>query len=184
MAERAWESPSEGWPAYDPVPIEQIPRHVVQAALTAEDQRFLEHDGFDFDAIEKAWAHNRSGGTVRGASTISQQVARNVWLWQERTWLRKGLEAWYTVWLELLVPKERILELYLNVAEMGPMTFGVEAAAQKWYGKPASRLTRTEAATIVAMLPSPRKRTPGTPYVQRKAGWIVRNAVELPKDFP
>jgi monofunctional biosynthetic peptidoglycan transglycosylase len=186
MAGRSWEAFRDeralDWPDYDPVRLRDLPAHVPQAALTSEDQRFYEHHGFDLVAIQRAMEHNAKGGTVRGASTISQQVARNVFLWQGRTWIRKGLEAWYTVWLELFVPKDRILELYLNIAETGPMTFGIEAGAQRWYQKPASELTKTEAASIVALLPAPRSRKPGSAYVKKRAGWIVRNTIPVPED--
>lgn len=169
-------------PAYRPIPIEQMPRHAVRAALTSEDQKFFTHDGFDWDAIEKAWDAygKKTGHSLRGGSTISQQVARNVFLWQGRNWVRKGLEAWFTVWLELLVPKDRILEVYLNVAEMGPCTFGLEAAAQHWYGRPASGLEPLESASIIAMLPAPDRRTPTSPVVVKHAQWIVANRYQPP----
>jgi monofunctional biosynthetic peptidoglycan transglycosylase len=171
------------WPSYDPIDLDDLPRHIPQAALTAEDQKFFVHSGFDREAIEAAWIayqDHREGQTLRGGSTISQQVARNVFLWQGRNWVRKGLEAWYTIWLELLVPKKRILELYLNVAEMGPMTFGIEAAAQHWYDRDAGRLTAPQAAAIVALLPAPRTRTPGSSYVQKRARWMIAHPAEMP----
>jgi len=169
-------------PDHTPVPIESLPRAVPQAAVSSEDRLFLSHHGFDFASIRHAWHRYRTEPNARlvGGSTISQQVARNVFLWQHRSWLRKGLEAWYTVWLELLVPKKRILEVYLGVAEMGPMTFGIEAAAQRWYGKPARLLRASEAAHIVALLPSPQRWNPKTPHVHRRAAWIERNPVRVP----
>lgn len=168
-------------PVYHPVPIRTLPAHVGRAAVISEDQRFYAHHGFDTEAIAEAWEAYRAhepGQPLRGGSTISQQVARNVFLWQGRTWVRKGIEAWYTVWLELLVPKDRILELYLNVAEMGPQTFGVEAAARRWYGKPAAELSAAEAAAIISLLPLPTRRTPASPVVQRHARWILAQSVK------
>jgi monofunctional biosynthetic peptidoglycan transglycosylase len=181
---RHWRKTGEVvWPTYRPVPLERVPRHVIAAALISEDQQFFDHFGFDLDAIERAWNQNqkRSGKRVRGASTISQQVSRNVFLWQGRTWVRKGLEAYYTLWLELLVPKERILELYVNVAEMGPLTFGIDAGAQRWYGKRAEKLTREEAAQLVAMLPGPRTRTPKSEVVREHAAYILERSIRIPK---
>lgn len=170
-------------PAYTWVDLNDVPRCVPVAALSTEDRSFFYHHGFDMGAIRRAWSHNRAhpDGKQMGASTISQQVARNVFLSQNRSWVRKGLEAWYTVWLELLVPKRRILEVYVNVAEMGPMVFGVQAAAQHWYRKPAGRLRMREAASIMALLPSPRRWTPTTGHVQRRAAWIERMPAAVPK---
>jgi monofunctional biosynthetic peptidoglycan transglycosylase len=175
------------WPEHASVDLDDLPRHVARMAVTSEDQAFFEHWGFDVRAIESALranakAEKRGSGKRRGASTITQQVARNVFLWQRRSWLRKGLEAYYTVWLELLVPKERILEVYLNVAEMGPRVFGIEAAARHWYGKPAAKLSAHEAASIMAVLPSPRKWNPKHGYAQERAGWLVAHGVGMPGD--
>ena len=116
---------------YDWTPRAGINRRAALAVLAAEDQKFFGHPGFDLESISKVWQRNGPGRQVRGASTISQQVAKNLWLWPERSWLRKGLEAWLTLWVELLWPKERILEVYLNVAQFGPHLFGVEAAARQ-----------------------------------------------------
>lgn len=149
--------------------------------VAAEDQRFPQHDGFDLQAIEKARAHNAEGGRLRGASTISQQVAKNLFLWQGRSWVRKGLEAWYTVLIELLWPKHRIIEMYANIAEFGDGIYGAQAAARTFWDKDASRLTSAESARLAAVLPSPRRydaRNPG-PYVQRRAAWIQRQARQL-----
>jgi monofunctional biosynthetic peptidoglycan transglycosylase len=162
------------------------PRTAISASLpislvAAEDQKFPLHHGFDVQAIEKALDHNRKGRKVRGASTISQQLAKNLFLWQGRSWLRKGLEAWYTVLIELLLPKERILELYANVAEFGDGVYGAEAAAQRFFGKPAARLSAGESARLAAVLPNPKKydaRRPG-PFVQRRARWIERQVQRL-----
>ena len=144
------------------------------ALVAAEDQNFPSHRGFDFKAIDKAMASNRRGRKVRGASTISQQLAKNLFLWQGRSYLRKGLEAWYTLLIEATWPKSRILEVYANVVEFGDGIYGAEAAAQHFFRKPASRLTPAESARLAAVLPSPRRydaRKPG-PYVQRRARWI------------
>jgi len=159
----------------DWVPWTRISPHAAVAVIAAEDQKFLAHDGFDFDAIEKAVTDAQRGRRLRGASTISQQVAKNLFLWSGQNWVRKGLEAWFTVWIELLWPKQRILEVYLNVAQFGRGTWGVEAASQRYFGKPAARLTRHEAALLAAVLPSPtryRVVNPG-PYVRQRQQWIL-----------
>ncbi len=151
------------------------------ALVAAEDQRFPSHRGFDVDAIQAALAGNARGGRVRGASTISQQVAKNLFLWSGRSWLRKGLEAWYTLWIELLWPKGRILEVYANTAEFGDGVYGVEAAAQAYFGAPASELDARQAARLAAVLPSPRRwsvREPG-PATRARAAWIERQARQL-----
>jgi len=149
------------------------------AAVAAEDQRFPFHRGFDLRAIQSALTEEP--GRSRGASTISQQVAKNLWLWPGRSWLRKGLEAWLTAWMELLWPKRRILEVYLNVAEFGPGIFGVEAAARRYFGKPALALTEQEASLLAAILPAPRRMSPTQPsdYVHRRAKWIREQARRL-----
>lgn len=151
------------------------------SVVAAEDQTFPQHAGFDLRAIEKALDSNAEGGRVRGASTISQQVAKNLYLWGGGGFVRKGLEAWYTLLIEAFWPKRRILEVYANVAEFGDGVYGAEAAAQAFFGKPASRLTPAESARLAAVLPNPRKysaRNPG-PYVQRRAAWIQRNTRNL-----
>lgn len=176
-----WETGERRLPDYSWVDLETLPRAVPIAVLSSEDRAFFAHHGFDITAIRRAWLrYQRHEGAVVGGSTVTQQVARNVFLWQHRSWVRKGLEAWYTIWLELLVPKHRILEVYVNIAEMGPMTFGVEAAARHWFGKPAARLRLQEAALITGLLPSPNRWTPRTPHVQRRAAWIARAPVSLP----
>jgi len=151
------------------------------ALVAAEDQRFPEHSGFDLRAIDQALADNARGGRMRGASTISQQVAKNLFLWDGRSWLRKGVEAWYTLLVEALWPKRRILEVYANIAEFGDGLYGAEAAAQAYFRKPAQRLTAMESARLAAVLPSPKRYSvaaPG-PYVQRRAAWIARQARNL-----
>lgn len=159
----------------------QISRHLPIALVAAEDQKFPAHHGFDFAAIDQALRHNRNGRRVRGASTISQQVAKNLFLWQGRSWLRKGLEAWYTVLIEAMWPKRRILEVYANIAEFGDGVYGAEAAAQRFFRKPAAALGPAESARLAAVLPNPKKysaRHPG-PYVQRRARWIERQVRRL-----
>lgn len=144
------------------------------AVVASEDQKFAEHAGFDVAAIEKAWAHNERGRRLRGGSTISQQLAKNLFLWPGRSWLRKGLEAWFTLWIELLWPKQRVLEVYLNVVEFGPGVFGVGAAAEEFFDRPAARLDRRQAALLAAVLPNPRRFSATNPssYVRTRATWI------------
>ena len=157
------------------VPWERISPHAAVAVIAAEDQKFPVHDGFDFQAIEKAVTDAQRGRRLRGASTISQQVAKNLFLWSGQSWARKALEAWFTIWIEMFWPKERILEVYLNVAQFGRGTWGIEAASRRYFGKPAARLTRYEAALLAAVLPSPtryRVVNPG-PYVRERQQWIV-----------
>lgn len=152
-------------------PLSEISPRLVEAVIAAEDARFCSHRGFDMEAIEKALRANADGGRIRGGSTISQQTAKNVFLWPGRDWLRKGLEAGYTTLIEALWGKRRIAEVYLNVAEWAPGVYGAEAAAQRWFGKGADDLTVSEAARLAAILPSPRRyeaASPG-PYVRRRA---------------
>jgi monofunctional biosynthetic peptidoglycan transglycosylase len=154
------------------------------AVIASEDQLFPDHNGFDIENIKKALESNKKKKRIRGASTISQQVAKNVFLWQGRSWFRKGLEVYFTFMIELIWSKERILEVYLNVAEMGKGIFGVEAASQKYFKKPASKLTRTEAAMIAACLPNPKKYVvnPPTRYISRRYPWILAQMNNLEGD--
>lgn len=157
------------------VPWERISKNAALAVIAAEDQKFLEHDGFDFEAIGKAVDDAQRGRRLRGASTISQQVSKNLFLWGGQNWFRKGLEVWFTVWIEFLWPKERILEVYLNSAQFGHGVWGVQAASRAYFGKDAAKLTRPEAAALAAVLPSPnyyRVVNPG-PYVRRRQAWIL-----------
>lgn len=170
-------------PAYDWVDLEDIPDHVAAAALASEDARFYVHDGFDWDAIEQAIDSHRGGDGGGGGSSISQQTAKNVFLWQGRSWIRKGLEIWYTFWMETLVPKHRILEVYLNIAETGPMTFGVEAGAQRWFGVSADALTPLQSAQLISLFPAPESWTPQDRHVQRRAARITSWASPLPEDW-
>lgn len=154
--------------------LNDISPHLVNAAIAAEDARFCSHHGFDMEAIEKALDHNAEGGRIRGGSTISQQTAKNVFLWPSRDWIRKGLEAGYTVMIETVWSKRRIMEVYLNVVEWAPGVYGAQAASRHWFGKDADELTAREAARLAAILPSPRRykaASPG-PYVRRRAGRI------------
>jgi monofunctional biosynthetic peptidoglycan transglycosylase len=157
------------------VPWERISRHAAVAVIAAEDQKFLVHGGFDFEQIEKAVADAGRGRRLRGASTISQQTAKNLFLWPGQSWVRKGLEAWFTVWIEFLWPKRRILEVYLNSVQFGRGIWGVEAASRAYFGKDASRLARHEAALLAAVLPSPtRYRVVNSgPYVRERQAWIL-----------
>jgi monofunctional biosynthetic peptidoglycan transglycosylase len=155
------------------------------AVMAAEDQMFPDHNGFDWKSIEKAMNHNKKKPTrIRGASTISQQVAKNVFLWPGRSWIRKGFEVYFTFMIEMIWGKQRILEVYLNVAEMGKGVYGIEAAAQQDFKKPAKKLTRKEAAMIAARLPNPKKYTikPISKYVTRRSLWILQQMSNLQGD--
>ncbi|MBX9782724.1 MAG: monofunctional biosynthetic peptidoglycan transglycosylase [Chitinophagaceae bacterium] len=155
------------------------------SVIAAEDQVFPDHNGFDWKSIEKALAYNKKKPhRIRGASTLSQQVAKNVFLWQGRSWLRKGLEVYFTFMIELIWGKRRILEMYLNVSEMGKGVFGIEAAAQTFFKKPASALTREEAAQIAASLSNPKIFTvkPLSRYVANRSGWIQSQMNNLDGD--
>lgn len=151
------------------------------AVIASEDQRFLKHNGFDRAAISAAVEYNRTHERKIGASTISQQTAKNVFLWPSRSWLRKGLEAYFTVLIEIMWSKERIIEVYLNVIEMGPKCFGAEAASQRYFKRPAKKMSSYQAAMIAASLPHPRKSNPGKPssYLQKRAGQIERQMKNL-----
>jgi monofunctional biosynthetic peptidoglycan transglycosylase len=157
------------------VDLDRISPNLPLAVVASEDQKFPEHWGFDVEAIEKAYALNQHTHKVRGASTISQQVAKNLFLWSGRSYFRKGLEAYFTVLIETLWPKRRILEVYLNIAEFGYGTYGAEAAAQRFFHKPASRLTRGDAAVLAAVLPNPERYSVAAPsrYVQQRREWIL-----------
>jgi monofunctional biosynthetic peptidoglycan transglycosylase len=155
------------------------------AVIASEDQLFPDHSGFDWKSIKKAMAYNkRKPNRVRGASTISQQVAKNVFLWQGRSWIRKGLEVYFTFMIELVWGKKRILEVYLNVIEMGRGVYGVEAASQIYFNKPAGNLSRTEAAMIASCLPNPKKYTvkPLSGYVANKYSWVLLQMNNLEGD--
>ena len=159
--------------------LEEISPSLPLAVVTSEDQKFEDHYGFDLEAIEKAVKYNEKhkGKKVKGASTISQQTAKNVFLWPGRSWIRKGFEVYFTFMIELFWSKERIMEVYLNVIEMGPGVYGAEAAAQYYFHKPAAKLTRSESAAIAAILPNPIRWSASKPtaYIQRKREWILRH---------
>lgn len=156
-------------------PLENISNKLQLAVVCAEDQKFLNHYGFDVEAIEKAIEHNSKGKKVRGASTISQQTAKNVFLWEGRTWVRKGLEVYFTALIELFWSKERIMEVYLNVIEMGDGIYGAEMASQVYFKKSASKLSSAEAALLASILPSPRKYSAVNPsaYVRGRQSWTM-----------
>lgn len=155
--------------------LEHISPHLQLAVVCAEDQRFLKHRGFDFEAIEKALEHNKKSKRKRGASTISQQTAKNLFLWPRRSWLRKGLESYFTVLIELLWPKERIMEVYLNIIELGDGVYGAEAASQHHFGMAASQLSKQQAALMAAVLPNPRSCSIShpSPYVRGRQSWVL-----------
>jgi monofunctional biosynthetic peptidoglycan transglycosylase len=159
----------------------QISPQLALAVVASEDQQFPVHRGFDFKQIQSALEEAENGGRMRGASTISQQVARNVFLWNGRSWIRKGADVWFTVLIETLWPKQRILEVYLNLAEVGPGIYGAEAAAQDIFRKPAARLTRVESARLAAVLPNPKRLRAAQPsaYVLRRQGEIERQMAAL-----
>ncbi|MBX6321633.1 MAG: monofunctional biosynthetic peptidoglycan transglycosylase [Rhodospirillaceae bacterium] len=162
-----------GW-HHDWVPLEDISPNLVRAVIAAEDARFCEHFGFDLEAIEEAWQRNQRGRRVRGASTISMQTAKNLFLWPGRDWVRKGLEAYFTVLIELAWSKHRIMEVYLNVIEMGPGIYGAQAAARAHFGKAARALSAREAALLASVLPNPLRWSPAKPtgYIARRASII------------
>ncbi|WP_210150201.1 monofunctional biosynthetic peptidoglycan transglycosylase [Chryseobacterium scophthalmum] len=160
----------------DYISYDEMGANVKKAVIASEDQKFFNHNGFDYTAIEKAMKNNEKGKKLRGGSTISQQTAKNIFLWQGRSWIRKGLEAVYTFIIEKVWSKDIILERYLNSIEMGQGVFGVEAAAQYYFGKPSKDLNTSEAAWIAAVLPNPKKYDPKNPsaYLRKKHNWIMR----------
>ena len=159
-------------------PLDQISKHLPVAVMASEDQRFLKHHGFDYEAIEKAAMNNLDGKRKLGGSTISQQTAKNVFLWPGRSWLRKGLEAYFTVLIEFVWSKQRIMEVYLNSIEMGEGIYGVEAVAEEHFGCKASELTRSNCALIAATLPNPRKFSSKNP-----SDYMVRRKVKIMKEM-
>jgi monofunctional biosynthetic peptidoglycan transglycosylase len=167
------------------VSMNEISKEGKLAVIASEDQLFPDHNGFDIKSIQKALAYNkRKPGRVRGASTISQQVAKNVFLWQGRSWIRKGLEVYFTFMIELIWGKIRILEVYLNEAEMGKGIYGIEAASKKYFNHSAKKLSRNEAAMIAASLPNPVRFTvkPMSSFVAKKYRWVVRQMGNLQSD--
>ncbi|WP_454019110.1 monofunctional biosynthetic peptidoglycan transglycosylase [Azospirillum sp. Marseille-Q6669] len=170
--------------AHDWVPMSQISPHLARAVIASEDTLFCGHGGFDWAAIEGAFEDNEEGRRLRGGSTISQQTAKNAFLWPDRSWTRKGIEAWFTLLIETLWPKSRILEVYLNSVEWDDGVYGAEAAARHHFKKPASALTRREAALLAVVLPNPRNWSPNPPgaYVARRAGVIERRMAVVERD--
>lgn len=168
-------------PAYQWVPLEDISPWMPLAVVASEDQRFPRHAGVDFDAIYKAVSEYRAGEGLRGASTITQQTAKNLFLWKGRSFVRKAIEAVLAIGLEVLWPKERILEVYLNIAEFGPGIYGVEAASQAYFGKPARYLSQSQAARLAAVLPNPRVLSVNQPsaYVLERVSWILGQMSQL-----
>jgi len=184
MLERRLAARSAGTPyrtAYQWTSWERLSPHAAVAVVAAEDQKFATHRGFDVESIQEALDDHERGERLRGASTISQQVAKNVFLWSGRSYIRKGLEAYFTVLIERLWPKRRILEVYLNIVELGDGVFGVEAASQRFFGKPAARLEPAEAALLAAVLPNPHRLRADRPsaYVQQRRDWILQQMAQL-----
>jgi monofunctional biosynthetic peptidoglycan transglycosylase len=162
--------------SHDWEPLENISPNLQKAVIASEDGNFLKHSGFDFDAMQKAFKNNKKGKRIKGGSTISQQTAKNVFLWQGRSYLRKGLEAYFTVLIELIWGKERIMEVYLNSIEMGNGVYGAKEAARHWYSTTAKDLTPQQAAGIAAILPNPRKfkASNSSSYINRRKAKIQR----------
>ena len=184
MVERKVESWVDGKPIdlqRDWRPWKELPDDLKMAVIAGEDQHFAEHWGFDFSAIRQAFDHNEAGGSLRGASTISQQTAKNLFLWSGRSWLRKGFEVWFTVLLETFWSKQRILEVYLNSVEWGDGVFGAEAAARHHFGIGAPYLSDRQASLLAAVLPNPREWSPSRPsaYVAERAAWIRQQERQL-----
>ncbi|HEV7371332.1 monofunctional biosynthetic peptidoglycan transglycosylase [Arenibaculum sp.] len=168
----------------DWVAVEAISPHLVRAVIAAEDSKFCQHSGFDWEALRSAVDEQLAGGRMLGGSTISMQTAKNAFLWPDRTYLRKAVEAWFTVLIEAAWPKRRIMEMYLNLAEWGPGVYGAEAAARHWFGRPAADLTARQAALLAAALPNPLDRSPGRPsaYLSRRAGTIEQRMAIVRRD--
>lgn len=186
MITRAIENKIDGNDAvlsHDWVPLEEISSNLQKAVIASEDGNFLKHNGFDFAAMQKAFKNNQKGKRLKGGSTISQQTAKNVFLWQGRSYLRKGLEAYFTVLIELIWGKERIMEVYLNSIEMGNGVYGAQEAARVWYRTSAANLTKREAAGIAAILPNPRKykASNSSGYIERRKDRIMRNMRHIGK---
>jgi len=190
MVKRHYESLFAGNPSSikkDWVSIDNISPNMVLAAVAAEDSKFLSHWGFDFDLIREAMKHNQRSTRIKGASTISQQTAKNIFLWPRRSWVRKGFEAYFTILMEGMWSKKRIMEVYLNIVEFGKGVYGVEEAARKFYKKPALRLNRFEASMLTTVLPSPSKRNPSNPsgYMysyQQRVLWNMSSIISIDFD--
>ncbi|MBL7928617.1 MAG: monofunctional biosynthetic peptidoglycan transglycosylase [Bacteroidia bacterium] len=181
--EQVWDSKQDMRCSKDWVAMSKISVNMQRAVVASEDQKFFEHFGFDREAIDKAMKYNKKhkGRRVKGASTITQQTAKNVFLWPSRNWFRKGLEVYFTFLIEVFWSKERILHVYLNILETGKGLYGVEAAAQEYFKKPAAKLTVKEASMIAACIPNPRKWSPAkpTPYILKRQAWIARQMYNI-----
>lgn len=183
----AAQKPSKASPSYRWVPLSNVSPHFLKAVWQTEDARFFTHQGFDWIEVNKAMAQaERTGRPPRGASTITMQCARSLFLWQGRSWVRKPLEAWFTIWMEALLTKQRILELYVNVIETGDQIYGVEAAAFHYWKVPAKKLTPKQSVLLTSILPNPRKRNPIRPSkdTQRhaaRAAKLLENSPPIPK---
>jgi monofunctional biosynthetic peptidoglycan transglycosylase len=166
---------------YEWVDFNRIATPMALAVIASEDQNFLQHHGFDWDAIQRAYDYDENGTRLRGGSTLTQQTAKNLFLWPKRNWLRKGLEAYFTVLLETCWNKRRILETYLNIVEFGDGVYGVEAASQHYFHKPAARLTAEEAALLAAVLPNPHRFKANAPsrYIRQRQQWILQQMRQL-----
>jgi monofunctional biosynthetic peptidoglycan transglycosylase len=176
MIERRFESSATGKSYYNWVDFDRIAPSMATAVIASEDQNFMRHRGFDWDAIQRAIDYDETGTRVRGASTLTQQTAKNLFLWPGRNWIRKGFEAYFTVLLETVWGKRRILETYLNIVEFGDGIYGVEAAAQRYFHKPAARLTAEDAALLAAVLPNPHRLKANAPsaYLRSRQQWILQ----------
>jgi len=184
MVERrigSWFAEGKYSPTYKWVSLDKIAPVMSAAVIASEDQKFSDHYGFDIDAIQRAMGHNERSSRTKGASTLTQQTAKNMFLWSSRSWVRKGVEAYFTVLLETFWGKRRILETYLNIVEFGDGIYGVEAAAQYYFRKPASRLNSEEAAILAAVLPNPRRYKVKSPsrYVRDRQQWILQQMYQL-----
>lgn len=177
----SWSQPTAYSAQYDWVPLDRIAPSIGVAVIAAEDQNFLRHHGFDWQAIQRAIDYNEHGDRVRGASTLSQQTAKNLFLWPGRDWLRKGFEAYFTVLLENLWTKRRILETYLNIVEFGDGIYGVEAASRRFFHKPSARLNLEESALLAAVLPDPHRLKVAAPsaYVRGRQEWILQQMNQI-----
>jgi monofunctional biosynthetic peptidoglycan transglycosylase len=177
----SWISGRKYSPHYDWVDFERIARPMAFAVIASEDQNFLNHHGFDWGAIHRAMDYDKNGNRLRGASTLTQQTAKNLFLWPDRNWLRKALEAYFTMLLETFWSKRRILETYLNIAEFGDGVYGVEAAAHRYFHKSAARLTAEDAAVLAAVLPNPHRLKANAPsgYVRERQHWILQQMRQL-----
>jgi monofunctional glycosyltransferase len=177
----SWFGEGKYSPTYTWVSFDKIAPAMSAAVIASEDQNFPQHFGFDWKAIQKALDHNGRSTRTKGASTLTQQTAKNLFLWSRRSWVRKGFEAYFTLLIESLWNKRRTLETYLNIVEFGDGVYGVEAAAQRYFGKPASKLNASEAALLAAVLPNPRRysvKSPG-PYVRERQQWILEQMEQL-----